>query len=174
MDVSAASIRQEQRVTRSPRDLSSTMPPLAAVRTAASTARAHVRSTLAVWEMTHLADTTEAIVSELVANAVNSSADGQGRPLYRDGRILVVWVRLCADDERLKAEVWDQGPGVPVLRDADDDAESGRGLAMVAALSDAWGWHPCRGQPGKCVWADISIASLPVSTRRSRWQCRTC
>jgi anti-sigma regulatory factor (Ser/Thr protein kinase) len=165
MNVSAASTRQRQRASRSPRELSSIMPPLAALRTTASTARAHVRSTLATWEMSHLADTTEMIVNELVANAVNASTDGQSRPLYRDGRILVIEVRLCADNSRLRAEVWDQAPGVPVPRNADDNAESGRGLAMVTALSDAWDWYPSRGQPGKCVWAEISIASLPLSPR---------
>ena len=173
MDLSAASARQWQRASRSPRELSSVMPPLAALRTAASTARAHVRSTLAMWEMSHLSDTVEIIVNELVANAVNASTDGQGRPLYRDGRILVIWVRLSSDNARLRAEVWDQAPGAPALRDADANAESGRGLAMVTALSDEWNWYPSRGQPGKCIWADISITSLPLSTstRRSRWQC---
>ena len=133
------------------------MPPLAALRTAASTARAHVRSDLVTWELSHLAEAAETIVSELVANAVNASTDEQGRPLYRDGQILVIWVRLHADEARLKAEVWDEAPGLPVLGNADDNAESGRGLTMVSALSDAWDWYPSRRQPGKCVWAEIGI-----------------
>ena len=134
------------------------MPPLAALRTAASDARAYVRSALAVWELSHLADTAATIVSELVANAVNASTDEYGRPLYRDGRILLVWVRLHADEARLQAEVWDQAPGVPVLQNVRNDSESGRGLALVRDLSDSWDWHPFTGQPGKCVWAQISIA----------------
>jgi anti-sigma regulatory factor (Ser/Thr protein kinase) len=134
------------------------MPPLAALRTAASAARAYVRSALALWELSHLADTAEVIVSELVANAVNASTDEHGRPLYRDGRILLVWVRLQVDEARLKAEVWDQAPGAPVLQPIQNDSESGRGLAMVSALADAWDWHPSKDQPGKCVWAQVSIA----------------
>jgi anti-sigma regulatory factor (Ser/Thr protein kinase) len=139
--------------------LSSPMPPLAALRTAASTVRAHVRSTLAVWEISHLTDVTEAIISELVANAVNASADQHGRPLYRDGQILLLWVRLRADATGVLAEVWDQAPGTPALKTTDLTAESGRGLAMVEELSDTWGWYPTEHQPGKCVWAKIGIAS---------------
>src|SRR5215468_9157515 len=71
MDATPASSRQLGRVPRAERDLSSVMPPLAALRPAASAARAHVRATLAMWEISHLADAAEAVVSELVANAVN-------------------------------------------------------------------------------------------------------
>jgi len=61
---------------------SSVMPPLAALPTASSAARAHVRVTLATWRMSGLADAPEFVVSELVANAVNASADGDGTPRY--------------------------------------------------------------------------------------------
>lgn len=136
------------------------MPALAARRTAAYAARAHVRSTLATWELSDLADVAETIISELVANAINASADTQGQPLYLDGKILKVWIRLDAYGSTLRAEVWDQAPGVPELQEADENAESGRGLALVRDFADAWGWYPARGQPGKCVWAEISAAAL--------------
>ena len=161
MDLPAASTRQWQPASRHPwpgNEVSSVMPPLAALRTAASDARAYVRSALALWDLSHLADTAAAIVSELVANAVNASTDEHGRPLYRDGGILLVWVRLQADEARLRAEVWDQAPGVPALQAIHNDSESGRGLAMVSALSDAWDWHPAASHPGKCVWAQIGIS----------------
>jgi hypothetical protein len=135
------------------------MPPLAALGPAASAARAHVRATLAMWEISHLAEVAEAIVSELVANAVNASTDEHGQPVYREGEILLLWVRLRVDGTNLLAEVWDQAPGAPVVKTADLSAECGRGLAMVGELSDIWGWYPTERQPGKCVWARISIAS---------------
>jgi len=37
-------------------------------------------------------------------------------------------------------------------RDADD--ETGRGLAVVAALAESWGWQP--EPPGKVVWCELS------------------
>lgn len=135
------------------------MPPLAVLPTAASAARAHVRSTLTTWGMDHLADAAEAIVSELVANAVNASSDDRGQPAYRDGRILLLCVRLHADGARLRAEVWDQAPGVPARKEVGPDSESGRGLALVGDLASAWGWHPARRQQGKCVWAEIPAAT---------------
>jgi anti-sigma regulatory factor (Ser/Thr protein kinase) len=159
MDVTPASSRHLGHVSRPERELLSVVPPLAALRTAASTARAHVRSTLAAWDISDVADVAAAIVSELVANAVNASADEHGRPFYRDGQILLVGVRLRADSTDLLAEVWDEAPGAPVLKTVGPNAESGRGLAMVRELSDAWGWYPTERQPGKCVWAKISIPS---------------
>jgi hypothetical protein len=158
MDVTPASSRQLGHVPRPQRNLSIVMPPLAAMRPAASAARAHVRVTLAIWEISHLAEVAEAIVSELVANAVNASTDEHGEPVYRDGQILLLWVRLRTDGTNLLAEVWDQAEGVPVPKAADLSAETGRGLAMVEEFSDTWGWYPTERQPGKCVWATISIA----------------
>ena len=58
---------------------------------------------------------------------------------------------------RLLVEVWDQAPGIPVLREAAGDEESGRGLILVNAISEKWGWNPAEGQPGKVVWAEKSL-----------------
>ena len=45
----------------------------------------------------------------------------------------------------------------PVLRMPDRDEEAGRGLQMVDALSDVWGWSPVTGR-GKAVWAILFCA----------------
>jgi hypothetical protein len=45
----------------------------------------------------------------------------------------------------------------PLLRIAPRaDTEGGRGLLLVEAISDRWGWHPA-GAPGlvKMVWAEL-------------------
>ena len=44
------------------------------------------------------------------------------------------------------------GDLIPVAVQADELAESGRGLQVVSVLSDAWGWNP-RAGGGKLVWA---------------------
>jgi hypothetical protein len=93
---------------------SSLMPPLAALPTAPSAARAHVRATLATWRMSRLTDVLELVVSELVANGVNASAGGDGAPRYMEGRMPLIRLCLLTDGARLVAEVWDQAPGVPV------------------------------------------------------------
>jgi hypothetical protein len=48
----------------------------------------------------------------------------------------------------------------PVEPDPDRFGEGGRGLVVVGAVSDAWGWAPL-GTGGKAVWAafDMRIRS---------------
>jgi hypothetical protein len=41
----------------------------------------------------------------------------------------------------------------------DRNEEAGRGLQMVDALSDVWGWSPVTGR-GKAVWAILFCALL--------------
>ncbi len=52
-------------------------------------------------------------------------------------------------------------PGVPLLREMADLEDSGRGLMLVNAIADAWGWSPAEGQPGKVVWAEMSLLAGP-------------
>jgi Histidine kinase-like ATPase domain len=146
-------MKQAERVTgtrpaSAPWPVSSIMPPLGALRTAPSTARARVRAVLATWRMGDLAVDLELVVSELVTNSVNASAGG---------RMSVIQLCLRTDGTRLLAEVWDQAPGAPVLLSAGQDDESGRGLALVDTITGScWGWHPARPGPGKCVCAEFT------------------
>jgi hypothetical protein len=39
------------------------------------------------------------------------------------------------------------------------DEESGRGLEMVEALSEDWGWESVPGWRGKRVWAFVGLAA---------------
>jgi hypothetical protein len=49
-----------------------------------------------------------------------------------------VW--LCGGPSVVAVLAWDASVLPPVLREADEDDESGRGLAIVAALSAGWGF----------------------------------
>ncbi len=51
--------------------------------------------------------------------------------------------------------VWDASLLPPVPRDVGDDAENGRGLLLVEALSTRWNWYIPRHLGGKVVWAQI-------------------
>jgi hypothetical protein len=135
---------------------SSVMPPMGALPTAGRAARGQVRSVLAAWGLNGIAETTELIVGELVANAVNASAALDGSPRYgADGRLPLVRLCLYRDRTRLLAEVWDQAPGTPAPRQAGRWDESGRGLAMITELGARWGWYPAQG--AKCVWAEMPL-----------------
>jgi hypothetical protein len=137
------------------------MPPLAALPTAPSAARTHVRATLTTWRMSGLADALELVVSELVTYGVNASVDGDGTPRYMEGRMPLIRLCLLTDRARLVAEVWDQAPGVPVCLSAGRDDESGRGLNLVDMITGSrWGWHPAKSGPGKCVWAEFAVPAV--------------
>lgn len=71
---------------------------------------------------------------EFVVNALRHTKSGRFEGEF------TVEVRRWTD--RVLIAVTDQGgPTEPVATDADEFAESGRGLRTVAALADSWGWH---------------------------------
>jgi anti-sigma regulatory factor (Ser/Thr protein kinase) len=129
---------------------------MGALPSAPGTARAHVRAVLAGWRLAGLTAVGELVTSELTTNAVQASAGPAGGLRYVDGRMPVVRVCLLSDGARLLIEVWDQAAGLPALRPAGGDAEDGRGLHLVDALTGGrWGWQ--RGQgPAKVVWAALT------------------
>jgi anti-sigma regulatory factor (Ser/Thr protein kinase) len=90
------------------------------------------------------------ITAELAANAVT-----HGRVPGRDFEI-----RLTADARTLRVEVSDTRAErllPPSPHEPPDDAESGRGLMLVAALADDWGATPRADAPGKTVWATLTV-----------------
>jgi anti-sigma regulatory factor (Ser/Thr protein kinase) len=124
--------------------------PLAALPTAPSVARGHVRTVAREWGLADLADTAELLVSELVTNAVQASAK------LRTAGTPVIHLRVTSDRMSMVIHVWDASSGMPVRRvDADElDEEGGRGLLLVETLSKDWGAY--RKADGKVVWCLIT------------------
>ena len=137
--------------------LTSDLGPLGALPTAPRLARGFIGVVLTAWGLTALADVTELLVSELTANVVRASTGPDGNPRYdNEGKLPLLWVRLLSDHFRIMVEVWDNLPpalGTPVVRHPGPDEESGRGLEMIDALSEDWGWESVPGWKGKRVWA---------------------
>lgn len=77
------------------------------------------------------------LTSELVTNAIEHA----GTP---------VEVLVRDFHGRVQVEVFDAGQQVPVVVDGGFASQSGRGLRIVAALSEAWGFD--RRRDGKTVW----------------------
>lgn len=105
--------------------------------------RAHVRAVLS----RHRADPTvldnaQLIASELVTNSLAAEPTGP------------VGVRLVQGDGRLRLGVWDGSPCPPRRMPAALDSESGRGLWLLQACADGWGYHVVGGERGKEVWAE--------------------
>jgi anti-sigma regulatory factor (Ser/Thr protein kinase) len=133
---------------------------LGALTTAPSCARLHSGAVLREWNLGSTAETVELIVSELVTNAV-CAASGSGRLPRYDGAasgLPVIHLRLSSDQVRVMIEVWDQSPGVPEATCPEPDAESGRGLTLMEALSQGWGWERVSDWSGKVVWAEVTAA----------------
>ena len=140
-----------------PWPLFSGLGPLGALPTVPRLARTYTALVLGGWGLGVVVDESQAVVSELAANAVQTSTGEDGGPAYSgDGRLPVMWVRLMTDLVLLRIEVWDTLPsavGVPAPRRAAPDDESGRGLEIVASLSIDWGWESVPAMGGKRTWA---------------------
>ncbi|MGI4895830.1 MAG: ATP-binding protein [Janthinobacterium lividum] len=93
-------------------------------------------------------DTVEAALllsSEVITNAV----------VHGDGPVLVAVKRV--NGASLRVEVSDDGGGMPLIGAQRDDAESGRGMAMVEMLSSRWGTELGVGPLGKTVWFELAV-----------------
>lgn len=114
---------------------------LAPQPTSVAKARELARDQLLEWGLDDLVDTTELLVSELVTNALRHG--------YGDIRL-----RLLLD-RTLVCEVWDNALMQPRRRRARDTDEGGRGLQLVAMLSQSWGSR--RTHRGKTVWFELAL-----------------
>jgi anti-sigma regulatory factor (Ser/Thr protein kinase) len=94
--------------------------------------------------------TAELIVSELVTNAARASASPLG----------LIGLTLRPVKNQLIIEVRDQSVDPPVLAPADRDAENGRGLMLVDALSEEWGYS-AEPHGGKVVYVTLRLTLCP-------------
>lgn len=132
--------------------------PLSRGPQSARTARRLTRNTLRGWGLSCLAEDAETIVGEFVANAVTHAAEnGAGRGAGRMDSADELGLRLLRRTGEVICAVLDPSDTAPVLKSPDGIEEAGRGLQMVEALSDVWGWSPVAGR-GKAVWAILFSA----------------
>jgi serine phosphatase RsbU (regulator of sigma subunit)/anti-sigma regulatory factor (Ser/Thr protein kinase) len=108
-----------------------------------SHSRAAVTGQLSAWGLDDLAFTTELVASELVTNAIRHATGPVQLRLLRDRAL------LC--------EVSDGSSTSPRLRRARSEDEGGRGLYLVAQLTERWG---TRYTPnGKIIWTEQPLPS---------------
>lgn len=121
---------------------------LGALPGAVPCARRHARQQVSEWGLGRVGDDLELLVSELVTNAIAATrAMEPASPVQ-------LW--LLSDATRVAVLVWDASPRPPVLTQIDEVAESGRGLLLVEAISQRWGWFSTRGTIGKVIWATVT------------------
>ena len=93
-----------------------------------------------------LSDDVALVVSEMVTNAVRHAAP----PVH---------VEVETTDDEVLVAVCDGSPVLPVRREADEEAEGGRGMLLVDLLTADHGVRP--QPPGKTVWARIKRPRQP-------------
>lgn len=114
---------------------------------------------LRYWHMDPLIDRAVLGVTELLTNVHRHA---------QPDKTCTVKIELLLD--RLMVSVHDHDPRLPVVADIKDTeplATCGRGLAMVAAVSESWGVRP-DGESGKFVWFTLPTPSATLPQRPQR------
>ena len=106
-------------------------------------ARSQVRAAICAWEVPVDLSVAVLLTSELVTNAIR----------HEPGETVML-VITCSRDQ-LRVDVHDTSRSLPVLVDAPADAETGRGLMLVATLSAEWGVY--RTPAGKAVYFTLGF-----------------
>ncbi|MFD4258301.1 ATP-binding protein [Streptomyces sp. NPDC058534] len=106
--------------------------------------RREVRACLDDWGLRHLVDQAQLCVSELVANVI--SHVGVGTPTTLSVLMNGTFLRIEVRDPDSRA--------LPTLVAADVESEGGRGMALVAAVTDRWGVSLLGD--GKVTWCEIA------------------
>jgi anti-sigma regulatory factor (Ser/Thr protein kinase) len=110
-----------------------------------------VSAQLRYWHLDPLIDRAALGVTELLTNVhLHAQPD----------KLCTVEIELLLD--RLMVSVRDHDPRLPEVRDVEASATTGRGLAMVAAVSESWGVRP-DGDAGKVVWFTLPTAPATVA-----------
>jgi hypothetical protein len=104
---------------------------------------------LSDWELHEVVDPAQLCVSELVTNVIRHV--GRGTPISLAVTVTATCLRIEVRDPDTRA--------LPTLVDAKEDAEAGRGMALVDALTERWGvqLHP----DSKVTWCELATANPP-------------
>jgi len=116
---------------------------LTAEPAAAPKARGQVLAAIRAWDVPVDPGVAVLLTSELVTNAIGHEA-GQ-----------TVTLAITCSYGQLRVDVHDTSCSLPVLVEAPADAETGRGLMLVATLSDSWGIY--RTPAGKAVYFTLAF-----------------
>ncbi len=121
--------------------------PLMADRAAVAAARRVVEDAIHAWRVPVDADAALLLTSELVTNAVTHGTQAAGT---------FVLLTVVCEPASLRVDVHDGSGNLPVVDEAPDDAETGRGLLLVTSLSAEWGFY--RTPAGKAVYFTLEFS----------------
>ncbi|WP_308043151.1 ATP-binding protein [Streptomyces sp. CoT10] len=105
--------------------------------------RRMLRLHLELWGLQEVSEAAQLCVSELVANVIKHV--GPATPTT---------LAVFMNGSHLRIEVHDPDPrALPVLADVDSNAETGRGVALIDAITDRWGVDLTAGR--KATWCEL-------------------
>lgn len=143
-----------------PQPMDAGMLALATLPTSPSWARRYTRTFLGSCRgiSQSTAETAELVVSELVTNAVRFSGDPARTLQYsEEANAGPISLSLRHFPDGLLIEVYDTDDSPPLLCDTDADAENGRGLTLIDALTKKWSYfYPPGG--GKVIYCLLEIS----------------
>ncbi|MEU6390770.1 ATP-binding protein [Streptomyces sp. NPDC046939] len=137
---------QTKPTTKLPQDIEWRLP-----RHARSVGRARLlfREQAGSWALPQeITDTAELLLSELMTNAYRHAKTPVGQEIR---------ARAILTRGRLRVMVTDASDTLPAPREVSVEEESGRGLALVAMLAEAWGAEGREGGAGKIMWFDVRL-----------------
>ncbi|MCD7441363.1 ATP-binding protein [Streptomyces lincolnensis] len=119
---------------------------------AVTISRRTLRLILTMHGLITLADLAELLAAELVSNAVRHTKGPAALRVRWSAGVLRIGAWDASPEPPEPPRSWDQPAGV--------EAEDGRGLALVRACADVWGWQPHtrNGSRGKYVWCELAAA----------------
>ena len=121
-------------------------------------ARTFTLRTMYRWGAVDRAEDVAAVVSELLTNALRHALPQASQATGR----LAAWpIRLGLLDPGpcIVCAVADPSSELPLPRQPDWQDETGRGLVVVASLSDKWGYCGAPADQGKVVWAAFATTA---------------
>ena len=106
-------------------------------------ARTQVRTAIRNWEVPVDPYVAALLTSELVTNAIR----------HETGETITL--AIDCSRAQLRVDVHDTSRSMPAVTGAPADAETGRGLTLVATLADDWGFYPTHW--GKAVYFTLAF-----------------
>ncbi|MEO5877366.1 MAG: ATP-binding protein [Streptosporangiaceae bacterium] len=96
-----------------------------------------LRGALIEWGLPHLYDDASLVLTEMLTNAIRSGD--------------LIRVEVFTDGDRVVLEVFDPSTELPKRGDPEPEDEGGRGVSIIDAYADTWGYRLVKG--GKVVFA---------------------
>ncbi|MEU2777042.1 ATP-binding protein [Streptomyces sp. NPDC007162] len=112
-----------------------------------------LRTHLGFWGLAELTESAQLCLSELVSNVITHV--GPGTPTT---------LAVSVSDTHLRIEIHDPDTrALPRLVDSAGDAETGRGMALVAAMSERWGVQLLSDR--KITWVELAAGPAEANCR---------